>query len=91
MASGVSHQSGDRGRVLQGRARHFRRIDHARHHQVFIVAVVAEVVVRILAGLVDDDRAFGAGVGDNLAKGLFASALHDGHADLLETRLEQIS
>src|SRR5262249_55934826 len=31
----------------------------------------------------DHDGAFGAGVGDNLAEGLFAGALHNGHADLL--------
>jgi hypothetical protein len=69
-----------------GRVRHLRRIDHARRHQVFMGVgrcTVAEVVVRILADLVDDDRPFGAGVGNNLAKGFFAGALHDGYPDLL--------
>jgi len=33
---------------------------------------VPDYVVCILADLVDDDRAFGAGVGNDLAKGLFA-------------------
>src|ERR1019366_1389600 len=43
----------------------------------------AEVGVLVGADLVHDDGAFGAGVGDDLAEGLFAGALHDADADLL--------
>ena len=61
-------------------------IDDAGLHQVFVTArggVEAEVRVLVSADLLDHDRAFEAGVADDLANRLFASAADDVDADLL--------
>src|SRR5215204_5897863 len=73
-------KSGDRRRVLQRRARHLRRVDDARAHEVFIRVrerVVAEVLVLRATDLLDDDRAFTARVLHDHAERLLDGATHD--------------
>src|SRR5262249_36510708 len=67
-------------------AGHLGRVNDAGLDQVFELAglrVVAEVHVLRVADATDDDRAFFAGVADDLAQRLFAGAAHDLRADLL--------
>ena len=83
---GGEHQAGNRSRVLQSVARHFRRVNHARRDQIFKFfgrRVEAEVFVVFGADFFDDDRAFFTGVAGNLAKRFFDGALDDVDADLL--------
>ena len=83
MASVVSKQAGDRGRVLQRAAGHLGRIDDAGFHEVFVFAggdVVAFVAFALLHFL-HDERAFLAGVIGERAERLFDRAADDLHAD----------
>ena len=83
---GREQQARDRGGVLQRRARHLRRIDHASLHEIFVRVgqrVVAEVLFLRRADLLDDDGAFTTRVLHDYAERLFDRATHDIHTDLL--------
>src|SRR5208282_476878 len=85
---GRQHQRRDRARVGQCCAHYLRWIEHARLHQVFILAgqsVEAIVVVLGIGDLAEDDRAFFAGIFGDLAQRLDQCALHDVDTDLLVT------
>src|SRR5580704_5695786 len=78
------HQTGDRSCVLQSETRNLGWIDYASLDQVTILAgigVEAEVVVFRFADAANHHSAFTAGVVNDLAHGLFESALHDVDAD----------
>jgi hypothetical protein len=82
------HQAGNRGRVLQSGARHFRRIDHTGLDQIFVLiglSVVAEVGTVVLADLAHYDCAFFARVLDDLTNRLLAGATDDVDTNLLTT------
>src|SRR5438067_7007869 len=81
---GGEHQASDGAGVLQGSPRNLGWIDHASLNQVFELAglgVVAEVRILRFADLTNHDRAFFAGVADDLTQRLFQSALYDLRAD----------
>src|SRR6185369_16511212 len=83
---GGEHKCRDGSRVLQGSAGNLRRVDDAGLHHVHkftVLGVVAVVGVLVVADLADDDCTLFAGVADDLAQGLFQSALHDVGADRL--------
>src|SRR5688500_13173587 len=84
-------EAGDRRGVLERRARHLRRVDDARLHQVLVgvgQGVVTEGIALRGANLLDDDRAFTAGVRDDDADRLLDRATDDLDADLLVGILE---
>src|SRR5688572_2286915 len=84
-------QASNRRRVLQRRARHLRRVDDARGHEILVVVgqrVVAEVLVLRAAHLLDDDRAFATRVLHDHPERLLERATHDVDADLLVRLLE---
>src|SRR4051794_33750007 len=76
---------GDRGRVLQRRARHHRRVDDAGRDEVDDLAAggVEALALLRLADVVDDDRALEAGVLRDLAGRLLERAQDDLRAGLL--------
>ena len=79
-ALGGQQHASDGGSVLQGHSRHLHRVDDTRGEQVLVnlsAGVEAEVVLAF-HHLVDNDRAFQAGVLNDLAQGLFQGALDDG-------------
>ena len=79
-ALGGQQHAGDAGSVLQSDARHLHGVDDTRFEQVLVnlgAGVEAEVVLAFLH-LVDHDRAFQAGVLNDLAQRLFQGALDDG-------------
>src|SRR5579872_5386555 len=81
---GGEHQASNRAGVLQSRARDLGWVDHARLDQVFELAglgVVAEIGILRLADLANYDRAFFAGIADDLTQRLFERALYDVGAD----------
>ncbi len=83
---GRQHQTGDRSRVLQGRAGHLRRIDDTRFDQIFVLvglSVVAKMRIVVLADFAHHDRAFFARVLDDLTDRLFTGAPDDVNANLL--------
>src|SRR5580658_10563525 len=84
-ALGREQQTGDRGRVLEGRARDLGRVDDARLDEVLVLVgrdVVAEVA---LAGedLADDNRALDARVRAEHPDRVLDGPAHDLGADLL--------
>src|ERR1700736_311891 len=83
---GGQHQGRDRTGVLQCRAHHFGRIDHARLDQIFVLAgqgVVAEVVVLGIVHFAQNNCAFFARVLGDLTQRLDPGALHDVQTDVL--------
>src|SRR6202161_1500334 len=77
---GGEHQAGDGSGVLQSETRNLGWIDYASLNQVTILAgvgVEAEVVVFRFADAANHHSAFVSGVVNDLAHGLFESALHD--------------
>ena len=85
---GRQHEAGDRGCVQQGSAGDLGRVDDAGLDQVLVLVgagVVAEVGVLVLQDLADDNRAFFAGVADDLAQRLLDGATDDVCTDLLVT------
>ena len=75
---GEEHR-GDRRGVLQRYARHLRRVDDTGFQQVLVLVVAGVVTEGVLAllHLVDDHRAFAAGVLDDLAERLLNRTFHD--------------
>src|SRR4051794_40538913 len=83
---------GDRGRVLQRRARDHGRVDDAVGHEVDDLArggVQAEALLR-LADVVDHDRALQTGVLGDLTERLLERAEHDARAGALVIVLERV-
>src|SRR5262245_36626583 len=82
---GGQHQARNRRRVLQSRANDLHRVDDALSDQVTVLArcgVEAEGAGAFLH-LLDDDGAFFASVGDDLAEGFLDGAADDADAELL--------
>src|SRR5205823_11744257 len=82
---GGEHQAGDRRGIEQGRPDHLGWIDDARLQQVlvlFLERVEAEGALAVLH-LVEDDRAFVAGVAGDPAERLLDRPLHDLDAEAL--------
>ena len=82
---GGEEQSGDRGRVLQGRPGHLGRVDDAGGDQVLVLAGCGVEAEATLAGtnLLDDDTALEAGVDRDLADRLLHGSTHNGTPGLL--------
>ena len=84
---GRQQQAGDRSSVLQSRAGDLRRIDHAhlrsRSPYSSVSALNPKLALLSASDLVDDNRAFLAGVRDDLTKRLFERAPDDADADVL--------
>src|SRR5258705_4393 len=82
-AFGGQEQSGNRSRVLERGAGDLFRVNHAGLHEVFIFASadVVAVVAFAFLDLLDDDRAFDAGVLRQRASRFFDSAFDDVDAD----------
>src|ERR1039458_5603932 len=83
---------GDRGGVLQRRARDHRRVDHAGRDEIddLVGGGVEAVALLGLAHLVDDDRALEPGVLGDLTQRLLERAQHDLRAGLLVLVLDQV-
>src|SRR5690606_2789370 len=82
---GGEHQAGNRGRILQGSARHLGRVQDAHLDHVAVLTgsgVVAEVVLAF-ADLGDDHVGGFARVHDDLAQRLFDRTAQDADADVL--------
>src|SRR5882672_3063926 len=82
---GGKQQASYGGRVLQRRAAHFGRVDHAHLDEIavgFRLGIEAEIALA-LSDLVHHDRGLFARVGDDLAKRLFQGAAHDLDAGFL--------
>src|SRR5207248_3048868 len=82
---GREHQRGDARRVLQGKARHLGRVDHAGLQQVFVLAAGGVESERALAflDLVHHDASLPAAVLRNPADGLLQRLADDVDAELL--------
>ena len=83
---GREQQARDTRRVLQRDTNHLLGIDDTRLDQVLVLlggGVVAVVLVRVAADVLNDDRAVLAGVGRDLADRGFEGAADDHRADLL--------
>ena len=82
-AFGREQQACDAGRVLQGRARDFLRVNHAGFHEVFVFAC-SDVVTFVALAFLDflhDERTFDTGIRRERTQRAFDGALDDVHAD----------